>query len=121
VLSDWKLAHAFDDLIHAISVPHVSSVNCARAIEGLKHLLSTDAMNDKQRWEHMRNVLNLSKDYLSLITKSSEENRHGKRSRVEGDVASDVTRRSWTIMNRYLEFRKRGSADPLPADQFPLL
>jgi hypothetical protein len=41
VLTDWQLGMALHDLILAITVPHVSAVNCARAIEGLRPLSTT--------------------------------------------------------------------------------
>lgn len=37
-----------------------------------------------------------------------------------GAVTTEVTRRSWVIMNRFMEYRLRGDK-PLDAKEFPLL
>jgi hypothetical protein len=120
VLSDPGFFMALNDLVNAIIYPHVSSVNCARCIEGLRHLIAAPGSTDKQAWEQMRQVLHIDRAYLQLITDTSTKPRHGDRIRVSGAVTTEITRRSWIIMNRYLEFRKRGSK-PLPSTEFPLL
>jgi hypothetical protein len=120
LLLEPALFMAFNDLIAAITEPHVSTVNCARAIEGLKHLIASPGSGDKQAWAQMRQALQIDKDYLMLITDNSIESRHGNRVHVAGTVTTEVTRRSWIIMNRFLEYRKRGNLQ-LPTAEFPLL
>jgi hypothetical protein len=120
VLSDWRLGLALNDLIQAITLPHVSVVNCARAIEGLKHLIAAAGANDNQAWSQMRQALNLDRPYLQLITATSTNSRHGKHVHVPGTVTTEITRRSWCIMSRYFEYRKRGGKN-LSEPDFPLL
>jgi hypothetical protein len=120
VLTDPSLFMALNDLILAITLPHVSTVNCARAIEGLRHLIALPGTSDKQAWAQMREALRLDIAYLKLITDNSAASRHGSRDHVPGNVTTEITRRSWIIMNRYFEYRKRGSQPLLEVD-FPLL
>jgi hypothetical protein len=120
VLGDWRIAHALDDLIKAITLPDVAVVNCARAIEGLKHLLGTDAMSDKQKWQNLRTLLCLSQDYLTLITDNSTDNRHGNRKHITGEITAEVLKRSWVVMNRFFVYKKRSSGG-LPEAEFPVL
>jgi len=111
---------ALNDLIVAITIPHISSINCARAVDAIKHLISPTASTDKQAWEQMQSTLHLDKKYLTLVTDISKDARHGKGTHVSGSMTTEATQRAWTVMNRYFEFRKRGNK-PLPISDFPLL
>jgi hypothetical protein len=119
VCVDASFVHLLSDLIAAITVPHVSVVNCARVVDGLKSLISAES-KDHVAWKMMRDVLNVDERYLKLITDTSKNARHGKGERVEGAVTREITARAWNVMNRYLEFRKRGNA-ALPLAEFPIL
>jgi len=120
VLTSIPLFMALRDLIAAISLPHVSSVNCARAIERLKHLVASPDSRDKQAWQQLRQALQIDEAYLRFITDHSTNPRHGQPGHIPGAVTSEVIRRSWVIMNRYFEYLKRGSS-PLSSTDFPLL
>jgi hypothetical protein len=120
VLQNPTLFMALNDLILAITLPHVSSVNCARAMERLKHLIAPNSTNDVKAWQQMREALRIGETYLKFITRHSVGPRHGSAVHVPGAVTTEVTRRAWTIMNRYFEYRKKGGA-PLTAAEFPLL
>jgi hypothetical protein len=120
VLQSPTLFMALNDLILAITLPHVSSVNCARAIERLKHLIAAEGVEGSEAWQQMRNALRIDEPYLKFITTHSVGPRHGSPDHVPGSVTSEVTRRAWTIRNRYFEYRKRGSTR-LPVAEFPLL
>ena len=119
VVTDPALFQALDDLIVSITVPHHASVNCARAIEGLRHLIAPGA-TASQAWEQMRNALRLDRNFIQLITDTSTAPRHGDRSHISGVTTTEIVRRSWLIMDRFFEYRKRGNS-PLPATDFPLL
>jgi len=121
VIASPPLFMILDDLIVAITLPHAAAVNCARAVDGIKHLISPNAKTEKAAWTNMQAALNLKKDYLAYITAPSAEPRHGKRTRIEGPVATEMVHRSWSIMNRYLEYLTRGGTQPLPISDFPLL
>jgi len=73
-----------------------------------------------EQWAKMRSALNLTEEYLKYITDLSKGPRHGERTRIEGESTTEITRRSWIIMNRFIEYRKRGNQD-LPTSDFPLL
>jgi hypothetical protein len=120
VLTDVGLFMALNDLVGAITLPHVSTVNCARALEGLRHLIAPPGINNKEAWGQMRQALQVDEAYLKLITDNSTASRHGDRTHVPGDTTAEITRRSWVIMNRFFEYRKGGSK-PLSAPDFPLL
>lgn len=113
VLSEPTLFMAFNDLIAAITLPHKAPVNCARAMDRLKHLITPSNQNkDKAAWEAMRSALRIDETYLKFITDSSTAPRHGRPDHVSGAITTEVTVRAWTVMNRYLEYRKSGGVLP---------
>jgi hypothetical protein len=120
VLQSIPVFMALRDLISSITVPHDSLVNCARAMDRLKHLVASPQANDKQAWAQLREALRLDEQYLKFITESSKNPRHGRPGHTPGSITTEVTRRAWTIMNRYLEYVKRGS-NVLPEIEFPVL
>lgn len=120
VIESPCLFMALRDLISAISLPHVSLVDCARAIERLRHLVAKPDAKDVQAWEQLREALHIEKAYLKYITDHSTDPRHGRPGHTTGTETTEVTRRSWVIMNRYLEYLKRGEV-PLSLAEFPLL
>jgi hypothetical protein len=111
---------ALNDLILAITMPHHAPVNCARAVEGLRTLMVPKGTDRKQAWPLMRNNLNVEADYVLFVTDLSKAPRHGDRTFIDGTKVNETVARSWIIMNRFLEFRKRGNL-PLPLADFPLL
>lgn len=50
--------------------------------------------------------------YLKYITDHSKAPRHGESSHTPGDITNEVVARSWSVMNRYLEYRKAGGVLP---------
>jgi hypothetical protein len=119
VLQEPNLFMALDDLITAITLPHHSSITCVRAIERIRHLISPGA-ETKDSWEALRATLNVHREYLQFMTDPSAKPRHGDPTHIPGTITTEVTKRAWTVMNRYLEFRKRDSK-PLPLSEFPIL
>lgn len=112
VLREPTLFMAFDDLIAAITLPHKAPVNCARVMDRLKHLIAPTGVKDKAAWQAMRNALRVDEAYLKYITDSSSAPRHGRPDHIPGTVTTEVTVRAWTVMNRYLEYRKAGGVLP---------
>jgi hypothetical protein len=119
-LESVPLFMALRDLIAAITVPHVSPVNCARAMDRLKHLIASEGSSDGEAWRQLREALQIDETYLKYITSHSVNPRHGRPGHTPGTVTTEVTRRSWIVMNRYFEYLKRGSTT-LPLNEFPLL
>jgi hypothetical protein len=109
------------ELVGALSNLLDSEVKCANAVEGFAQLIFPSGKDkDKQRWEAFRRTLNLSEDYVKFITKLSRHSRHGGTDSQSIPDIVETRRRSWTIANRFIEFRKRGNVD-LSAPEFPLL
>ena len=122
VATDLNLSFALNDLIETITYFHVGPVRCALAMDRIKHLIAkNENLKDSQAWRLMQDALQISEPYLKVITDVSRSPRHGRPGFIEGTITTDVTRRAWTVMNRYLEYRKRGGEKPLPEAEFPLL
>jgi hypothetical protein len=109
------------DLIAGISMPYHARIVCARAVEGIRELMSKPNSNTKQAWQHFRDTLRLDRTYVDPITDISKDSRHGKFVHIHGDEENEIIPRSWRIMDRFFEFRKRGGVDSLPVERFPIL
>lgn len=120
VIQQPLLMMALQELISSISLPHVAPIDCARAMDRLKHLVAHPGLKDDRAWRQLRETLQIGKQYLKFITDHSANPRHGRPGHTSAGVVSEVTRRSWIIMNRYFEFLRRGSMS-LPSSEFPLL
>jgi len=128
VCCDPRVFIALDELITSITVPHVMSVNFARAVEGIRQIIQPNKIvrnkkgeeQEEAQWGEMHKALNTSVSYVKLITDNSKKWRHGNRVFIGGEITTEVGIRSWIIMNRFLEYLKRGKI-PLPIHEFPLL
>ncbi len=119
VLADGGLTRALRDLMEAVSVPHRAIINCGRVIDSLRHL-TTNGMPANDSWRVFRSTLNISKDYIKLITDASTGPRHGAPPFLPKDKIDLIVERTCIVMNRFLEFKKLGST-PLPESEFPIL
>jgi hypothetical protein len=120
VIGEPPVFMALNDLIVSITLPHHAPVNCARAIEGIRVLMVPPGGDRKQGWPLMRDNLNVEQSYLSFVTGHSTAGRHGDRTHIVGPTVQEIIDRSWIVMNRFLEFRKRGNVK-LSLSEFPLL
>jgi hypothetical protein len=120
IVGDVDLSRALNELILSISTPHVSPLNCGRAMDGIKHIISGNIRDDKKAWKMMRDALQIDEPYIRFIMTNSTDPRHGRPGHITPDVTNEICRRSWIIMNRFLEYKKR-NAMPLPIGDFPLL
>jgi hypothetical protein len=122
VMSDSRIFQALNDLITSIRIPATGMVDCARAIEGIRHIISPSESDRSVQWVKMRDALNLDKTYISFVIDQSKDTRHGNRSsqKIVDDDGVEALRRSWVIMNRFLEYKKRGDAS-LSLSEFPVL
>jgi hypothetical protein len=116
VQGDKELFGILNDLISSITTPHVSVVNCARAIDGIRNLISSK----KNDWAAMHRALRVDAPYLMFISEHSKGPRHGNRGYVDGPTIDTILERSWSVMNRFLEYRKRKCTD-LPESEFGIL
>jgi len=118
-MTDRRLYRAFNDLIDTQIIPHVSLVNSGRVIDSIRRMIAP-GVDGPQAWAAMREALNIAEPYLRWISDQSAGPRHGDPSQISAGAQMDTTERAWKIMNRYLEYRKRGS-QPLKDPEFPLL
>jgi hypothetical protein len=119
VANSPQLYTALHDLVSVLDHPYHASVNCARAIEGLRHIISPNAPR-KQSWQAMRQVLRLTEDYIGYITNLSIAPRHGEGPTMPSHEVWEAIRRSWIIMDRYFHYLRGGNV-PLGAKEFPEL
>ena len=117
----FNLKFALRDLISSLSTLNYSSVAACRALETIKNSIAPDVRNDKEGWKLLREKLVIEREYIQFITDSSREPRHGNRGAAFGDEQLEITHRAWKIMDRYMEYLKRGGDEVLPEDEFPLL
>jgi hypothetical protein len=124
VLEEPVTLIALRDLIASLGHSHLSAVNCARAVETIRSLVAGPGGDTKKRklhWATFNSVLNLSDDFTKLIMDRALGPRHGDHSVVLTDAEqSEIKRRAWLVMDRFLEYRKRDN-QPLPLSDFPLL
>jgi hypothetical protein len=120
VHADLRISRAIRDLTEAISGPHLIPSLCARSIETLRVLIVPRGIDRKQGWPLMQQHLNMSASYLKSITDYGVAPRHGDHEFVPASATRVIATRSWIIMNRFLEYKKRGS-QPLPLNDFPML
>lgn len=120
LLAEPALFMAMNDLIVSITLPHHAAVNCARAVEGLRVLMAPAGTPRQQAWPIFQENLNIDRAYREYVTDVSTGPRHGDRAFIPGDIVTETVKHSWIMMNRFLEYRKRGS-HPLPLAEFPLL
>jgi len=120
IFSDLNVMLALRDLTEAGRVGHAATINCARAMDRLKHLITPGDRSESRKWENMRLTLCIRESYLKYITDYSKKNRHGTLEFIHGDNLIEVIRRSWIIFDRFLEYKKRGDL-PLSPSQFSFL
>jgi hypothetical protein len=120
MLPNFTLIHALRDLIDAVTQIHVSPRACGRVVDGLRQIV---APNDepKKGWRKLREVLRIDREYLQMITDHATGPRHADPTHIPGPITTELTKRTWTIMDRYFEFLLRGGKEPLPPAEFPLL
>ncbi|MGE0829912.1 MAG: hypothetical protein AB7O04_11240 [Hyphomonadaceae bacterium] len=119
IANDRPAAIALKDLVDSFGTHIFAPVYLARAVEGLRHAIARD-VKGKNSWSIMRQTLNADEAYLKLITKCSEQLRHGEYASISPTTLWVITERSWNIMDRYIHFRLRDST-ALTEPEFPML
>ena len=110
---------ALDDLIKAVTSHHTQLADCGRVVDRIRRMI-TPGQPDSVAWQNMRTSLNISRTYLEWISKQSTGPRHGDPTYIPGNIGSESMARTWVVMNRFLEYRKRGN-QALTAPGFVLL
>lgn len=119
VMTDPTLFMALDDLIQTLTLHHSAEVNCGRVLDRIRRQIAQN-LDGTKAWEAMGKTLNISRPYREFISKQSTGPRHGDSTFIPGEISREVVKRTWIIMDRYFEYRKRGK-QPLVAPQFPEL
>jgi hypothetical protein len=119
ILFDHNIFIALDDITSAVINGHMAQANCGRAIEMIRNIISPKKISNAA-WKEMQEALNVSREYQESISKDLTANRHGASAAVPGPIVSKTIERTWSIMNRLIEYKKRGSV-PLKPSEFPLL
>lgn len=69
VFTSPDLFMALEELIGAITLPHVAPVNCARAMDSLKHSIAKPDSSDKDAWKRMHDAFkSMNNIFVSLLT-----------------------------------------------------
>lgn len=119
IITEPAVFMALDDLIRAVSSHHTQFADCGRVVDGIRRSIAP-TLDGAAAWRAMHDALNIDRTYLERISRVSTGPRHGDRTFISGEVGSEVLKRTWAVMNRFLEYRKRGNA-PLTAPEFPRL
>lgn len=110
---------AMRDLIGSLTSFQFASISCARAIETIRRSMSPNAKVPEQ-WRIFRENLHLERSYIDPIIDQSANPRHGDPFIYSPQEIDLTLVKTFEIMNRYLEFLKRGQR-PLPIEDFPIL
>jgi len=121
VMSDLRFSGALRDLIEAVRNLSLAPINCARAVEGIRHAMSPTEMERDKQWASFNENLRADPAYSRRIMNHALDPRHGNPKSISFAEINELIIRSWTLMDRYFEFRIRGGQQPLPLAQFPLL
>ncbi len=114
-----NLIRAFRDLSEALSAPVKIVPHCAKAVDTIRNLIAP-GLRAQDQWLIVHANLRVTQQYLQRITDELRGPRHGDHKTISGTITEEVSRRTWIVMNRYLEYLKLGEI-PLPLDKFPVL
>lgn len=122
VSGDLQVSMILHWLTSTLAQPYLWQINCHLAIEGIGRLISPNEDDANKRWIKLRTALNLSKGYVQLISDASKGPRHANITDIftTTQQVAEARKRAWTIMNRFLEYRRR-SVSNLPEEEFPVL
>jgi hypothetical protein len=120
VLKEPNLLGSLMDLGDTLANFHQTPTNCGRVIDSLRKSLAPN-LKPPQGWAHFQQMLRLTRQFREFVTVHSTDPRHGERQiEIPSTVLDDIAQRTWQIVNRFIEFRKRGSVQ-LPTSEFPEL
>jgi hypothetical protein len=119
ILSHRSIMAALNDITSTLESPFRTPVNCFRAVEAIAKLISPQLgpKDDLQRWQNMHAALNLSRSYLDPIAEHAKYPRHGNYWNYPSEIDPEIRQRTWTVMDRFLKFRKVGNL-PLSEPEF---
>jgi hypothetical protein len=118
--NNLTIAMALRHLNEALTAPRRTSVRSAQCVDGIRSLFVPPGKKKEAGWQPMNEALQLTKSYLDPVMKESRSPRHGDYQPLAEINRSDSVFRAWEVMNRFLEYKKRGDKQ-LPLAEFPLL
>jgi len=119
IMRDRSIMMALHDLTETMEAPSRIRTNCFRAVEAITQSISRSGKPPKI-YGVLRDALNISDAYIDPIREESKGPRHGDPFRPPSMSEYEIRQRAWTIMNRFLEFRKRKN-QPLTSPDFVVL
>jgi hypothetical protein len=120
VASDLPLKLILHDLTEHLRQDFTGIISAARALDGICQQFAPTGKARDAGWAPMREALNASEDFVKSVTKQSRGPRHADWGSTSGDDNRKMIERAWILMNRFLEYKKRGN-QKLPQSEFPLL
>lgn len=118
--SDPNIFLALSELRMSLRYPAQTLHACQRAIERIRNSISSNDNNEKRAWKALRDSLQIDRSYLDYICNASKAHRHGHLEYVDSATMTELRKRSWIVMDRFLEYKLRGSV-ALPLSDFPRL
>jgi len=120
VLAEPNLQGSMMDLADALANFHQTPINCGRVLDSLRKTIAP-GVEPGPAWGIFQTLLRVSQSYRAFVTSNSTDYRHGDRENgLPEATMKQIFHRTWKIMDRFIEFRKRGSVQ-LPDDEFPEL
>jgi hypothetical protein len=120
ILAEPNLMGSLTDLADTLASHHQTPTNCGRVLDSLRRTVAPD-LKDAQGWLILQQLLRISRPFMEFVSIQSTKPRHGDRiTAVPEETVTEIARRTWQIVNRFIEFRKRGS-QPLSESEFPEL
>ena len=120
VITEPALLCALNDLIETLTEPNVAPVNCGRVLDRLRKIVAPNEKKPVKGWAVLQGIVNVDQRFTEWVSELSTDPRHGGWSNADDAEIKEAVRRCWVVMNRFIEYRKRGN-QPLPLDKFPLL
>ena len=120
VITETPLLYALSDLTETLTRPQIAPINFGRVLDALRKIVAPNETRPIKGWAILQKIVNVDQRYTEWVSELSIEPRHGGRIHIDGATVTEAQRRCWAVMNRFLEYRKRGN-QPLPLDKFPLL
>lgn len=117
LLEDHALSLLVSDLLMSLNKTHYAAIAYGRVADGLARIVSPGVAMP-QAWRTLRQTLRVDEAYLRLLTSTAVPQRHGDRVPVSAKLNRELSIRAWTLVDRYLVLRIRGS---LNEDDYPQL
>jgi hypothetical protein len=123
LMAEPAILSALNDLVLTNVIVTQTLINAARSVETIRVLIAGPSKSSDERkkaWVTMQQALNLDQAYVTYITQSSIDPRHGNQVPVTTPTVHEARLRAWKIMDRFLHYRLGGN-QPLPQVWFPML